>query len=177
MTANPAVRLPEADPNQIETPANEPLLIVRRTFDAPCPLVWECYTTPAHLAHFWGPRGTTTVARVDLRVGGVLRFDWRWPDGSGFGYTSVYTEIAAPARMVYRDAPEDWKGGLDGLPTLELLTTIELSEAAGRTTIKVTVRFASLAVRDESVQRGFAGMVVNGNDRFAEYLVTLPRRG
>jgi uncharacterized protein YndB with AHSA1/START domain len=166
-----------ADPSRVETPANEPLLIVTRTFDAPRALVWECYTTPAHLAHFWGPRGTTSVASVDLKVGGVLRFDWRFPDGSGFGYTSVYTEIVAPSRMVYRDAPDGWKGGLDGLPPQELLTTIEMSETAGRTTIKVTVRFPSLAVRDESVQRGFAGMVVNGNDRFAEYLATLPHRG
>ena len=172
-----AVHATATDPNQVETPAGEPLLIVRRTFDAPRALVWECYTTPAHLAHFWGPRETKTTAEVDLRVGGVLRFDWRYANGSGFGYTSVYTEIAPPSRMVYRDAPEGWQGGLDGLPPLELLTTIEMTEAAGRTTIKVTVRFASLAVRDESVQRGFTGMVVNGNDRFAEYLASLPRRG
>ncbi len=161
------------NPNQIETPAGEPLLIVTRSFDAPRALVWECYTTPAHLANFWGPHGTQTVARVDLKVGGVLRFDWRTPDGGGFGYTSVYLEIAPPSRMVYRDAPDDWHGGLDGLPPVELITTIEMSEAAGRTTIKVTVRFASLAVRDESVQRGFAGMVSMGNDRLAEYLPTL----
>jgi uncharacterized protein YndB with AHSA1/START domain len=179
MSAHPAAAAATstADPNRVDTPASKPLLIVTRTFDAPRDLVWECYTTPAHLAHFWGPRGTTTVARVDLRIGGVLRFDWRFPDGSGYGYTSVFTEIAPPARMVYRDAPDDWKGGLDGLPPLELITTIEMSEVAGRTTIKVIVRFPSLAVRDESVQRGFTGMVVNGNDRFAEYLATLPHRG
>ena len=165
-----AAQATAADPNHIETPAGEPLLIVRRTFDASRALVWECYTTPAHLAHFWGPRGTSTVARVDLRVGGVLRFDWRAPDGSGFGYSSVYLEIAAPARMVYRDAPDDWQGGLDGLPPVEIITAIGMSEAVGRTTVEVTVRFTSLAVRDQSVERGFAGMVVNGNDRLAEYL-------
>ena len=159
-----------ADPNHIETPAGEPLLVVTRTFDAPRELVWECYTTPAHLAQFWGPRGTTTVARVDLRVGGVWRVDWKFPDGSGYGYSSVFTEIAPPSRMVYRDAPDDWQGGLDGLPPVELVTTIEMTEAAGRTTVKVSVRFASLAVRDQSVERGFAGMVATGNDRLAEYL-------
>ena len=159
-----------ADANQIETPAGEPLLIVTRAFDAPRALVWECYTTPAHLAHFWGPRGTSTVARVDLRVGGMWRVDWKSPDGSGYGYSSVFTEIVPPARLVYRDAPADWLGGLEGLPPMELLTAIELNESAGRTTVKVTVRFSSLAVRDQSVERGFAGMVVNGNDRLAEYL-------
>jgi uncharacterized protein YndB with AHSA1/START domain len=165
------------DANRIETPAGEPVLVVTRNFDAPRGLVWDCYTKPAHLAHFWGPRGTTTKAHVDPRVGGVLRFDWRAPDGSGFGYSSVFLEIAPPGRMVYRDTPDDWRGGLDGLPPEEIVTTIEMSEAAGKTTVKVTVRFASLAARDQAVERGFAGMVVNGNDRFAEYLVTLPRRG
>jgi hypothetical protein len=41
----------------------------------------------------------------------------------------------------------------------------------------VHVRCASVAARDETVQRGFAGMVGVGNDRLAEYLPTLIKGG
>jgi uncharacterized protein YndB with AHSA1/START domain len=39
-------------------------------------LVFTCLTTPEHLTHFWGPRGSHAPAegiRIDLRPGG--RFD------------------------------------------------------------------------------------------------------
>ncbi len=46
-----------------------------RVYDAPAELLFECLTTPEHLAHFWGPEGTTTPVEnitVDLRVGGLF---------------------------------------------------------------------------------------------------------
>ena len=176
MTAANA-RMPAADAdNHIEMPADDAIIRVTRAFAAPRALVWECYTIPAHLAHFWGPRDTITTATVDLRIGGLWRIDWRGADGSGFGYSSVLLEVDAPKRMVYRDAPDGWPGGLDGLPPIELHTVIALAESGGRTAVTVTVRFNSVALRDENARRGFTGMVVNGNDRLAEYLATLPPR-
>ncbi len=34
-------------------------LTLDRTFDAPRELVWQCYTDPAHLTKWWGPRACT----------------------------------------------------------------------------------------------------------------------
>jgi uncharacterized protein YndB with AHSA1/START domain len=160
----------------VSIPADEPLLVITRTFDAPRVLIYECYTDPAHMAHFWGPRDAKTIARLDPRPGGVWRIDWQYANGGRFGYTSVYLELSPPERIVYRDAPDDWRGGLEGLPPLEMHTTILLTETGGRTTLTVTVRWLTIAARDENVQRGFAGMVAVGNDRLAEYLPTLAKR-
>src|SRR5690349_9170760 len=47
-------------------------LIYRRIHDAPRELLFDCMTTPEHLAHFWGAAGTTTPIEditVDLRPG------------------------------------------------------------------------------------------------------------
>ena len=85
----------------------------------------------------------------------------------------VYLDIVAPERIHYRDCPQDWPGGLDGLPPAELISTIGLAETSGRTTVHVHVRAASVAARDETVARGFADMVGMGHDRLAEYLPTL----
>ena len=161
------------NPNYVTTPADDPVILITRTFDAPRALVYKCYTDPVHMPHFWGPRDATTVSQIDLRVGGVWRTDWRYADGKDYGYTSIYTEISPPGRIAYRDAPRDWQGGLEGLPPAELISTIELTEAAGKTTVRVTVRCTSIEARDENVRRGFAGMVSVGHDRLEDYLKTL----
>jgi uncharacterized protein YndB with AHSA1/START domain len=150
---------------------------IDREMAAPRGLVWKCYTEPEHLARFWGPRDAKTTATVDLRAGGVWRTKWTYENGAEYGYSSVYLEIVAPERLHYRDAPHGWTGGLEGLPPAELTSTIALTEQNSRTNVHVHVRAASPALRDETVARGFAGMVGVGNDRLEEYLATLLTEG
>jgi len=162
-----------SDKNIVIAPPGENWFSIVRTFEAPRRLVYKCYTEPQHMARFWGPRGSNAKCRIDLRVGGVWRVDWRFPDGSGFGYSSVYLEIVPDERLHYRDAPADWIFGLDGLPPADLVSTISLDERDGRTTVTVRVECASIAARDDNIKRGFTGMVSTGHDRLAEYLLTL----
>ena len=163
--------------NVVTVPPGADYFTIERSFEAPRLLVWKCYTEPQHLARFWGPREATTAATVDLRVGGLWRTVWTYPSGQTYGYNSVYLEIVRPERIHYRDAPNDWSGGLDGLPPAELISTIGLTEREGRTTVLANVTAATVALRDETVARGFAGMVSMGNDRLGEYLATLAREG
>lgn len=157
----------------VSVPAGADYFTIDRVLDAPRALIWKCYTQPQHLARFWGPRDARTAATVDLRVGGLWRTDWTYESGARYGYSSVFLELVEPERIRYRDCPGDWPGGLDGLPPAELVSTIELSETDGRTNVHVHVLAASVALRDETVARGFAGMVAVGNDRLEEYLQTL----
>jgi uncharacterized protein YndB with AHSA1/START domain len=163
--------------NIVSAPSGENWFSITRTFEAPRRLVWRCYTEPQHLARFWGPRDARTTSTIDLRVGGVWRTEWAYDNGTSFGYSSVYLDLTEPERIHYRDAPNDWPGGLDGLPPVELLSTISLAEADGRTTMAAHVECVSVAARDETVRRGFAGMVSTGNDRLADYLKTLNQGG
>ena len=160
--------------NIISAPPGENWFSIVRRFTAPRTLVYKCYTEPHHMARFWGPRESTLAeCRIDLRVGGVWWVRWRYPDGTLFGYASVYLGIVPGELLHYRDAPSDWTFGLEGLPPLELDSTIALAEDTGITTVTVTVRCVSVAARDDNVRRGFAGMVSVGHDRLAEYLTTL----
>jgi uncharacterized protein YndB with AHSA1/START domain len=159
--------------NLVTAPAGADYFTIERSFDAPRRLIWKCYTEPQHLARFWGPRDAATKATIDLRVGGVWLTEWTYANGSTYGYGSVYLELKEPERIHYRDCPKDWRGGLDDLPPVELLSTIDLTEAEGRTTVHVHVRCVSVEARDETIKRGFAGMVGMGHDRLAEYLPTL----
>lgn len=163
--------------NIVTVPPGADYFTIERSFVAPRPLVWKCYTEPQHLVRFWGPREATCDVTVDLRVGGLWRTQWTYPSGHVYAYGSVYLEIAEPEKLHYRDAPSDWRGGLDELPPPELISTISLSQRGGETTVVAHIQAVSVALRDETVARGFAGMVSLGNDRLTDYLATLIEEG
>ena len=53
-----------------------------RVFDFPRELVFNAWTDPEHLVHWWGPKGfTNTFHEFDLRPGGIWRFVMHGPDG------------------------------------------------------------------------------------------------
>jgi len=160
--------------NIVRAPAGESWFSITRGFAAPRRLVYKCYTEPQHLAHFWGPRGSRlTECSIDLRVGGVWLMGWEFPDGRSWRYASVFLGIVPYTELHYRDAPNDWVFGLDGLPPLELESTIALTDQGRGTQVIVTFRCRSAEARDEAVRRDFTGMGGTGNDRLAEYLATI----
>ncbi len=53
----------------------EPTIVFNREFDAPRDLVWQVWTDPKHIVHWWGPNGfTNTIHSMDVKPGGVWRF-------------------------------------------------------------------------------------------------------
>src|ERR1700744_5089244 len=79
-----------------------------RVFDAPRELVFSCMIDPAHLAHFWGPAGTSAPAErihVDPRPGGVFETVMvNDADGSEYPTRATYLEVTEPERLVWREA-------------------------------------------------------------------------
>ena len=58
-------------------PKDEPSMICTRSFDAPVALVWKVFTTPEHVARWWGPRSFAPVKKIDkleLKKGGQWRY-------------------------------------------------------------------------------------------------------
>jgi uncharacterized protein YndB with AHSA1/START domain len=158
----------------VTTPADDPVIVIERVFDAPRVLMFKLFTDPSHLVHFWGPHGSTNpVCEMDVRPGGTWVQVMRFPNGDEYRTTSVYLEIVEPERIVYRDVPNDSIGGLDGLPPPQLVTTILFEEIAGKTKLVARVRAQSLAHRDETIRRGFANVVSQGYERIDAYLLTL----
>jgi uncharacterized protein YndB with AHSA1/START domain len=156
------------------TPADDPVIIIERLFDAPPALMFKLFTDPYHLVHFWGPHGATNpVCEMDVRPGGKWLQVMRFPNGNEYRSTSVYLEIVEPERIVYRDVPDDSAGGLDGLPPPQLVTTILFEDLGGKTKLVAHVRAQSVAHRDETVRRGFADVVSQGYERIDAYLLTL----
>ena len=151
-------------------------IIVTRVLDAPRELVFEAWTQPEHVKHWWGPKGfTTPFCEIDLRPGGVFLRCMRSPEGRDFWVTGVFREVVAPERLVFTDSFADAEGNVvsaadDGsgpdVP-VERLITVTFEEHAGST--RVTVRHDGLepgAERD-LVSQGWA----SGLESLAEYVV------
>jgi uncharacterized protein YndB with AHSA1/START domain len=108
-------------------------LVFTRVLDAPRRLVFDAWTRPEMLKHWFGPHGwSLVVCEIDLRVGGRWRFVLRDPDGTEMGMRGVYREIVAPERTVYTET-------FDGMPGESLVTGV-LAEHDGKTKLTATVR-------------------------------------
>ncbi len=137
-----------------------PELSMERVLDAPRNLVFDAWSTPQHLAHWWGPKGFTLPScTVEFHAGGAFRFVFRGPDGTDYPFVGKYLEVARPERIVF-------KGVIHNTPGQEVLTTVTFEEHRGKTTLRVhqTYSFESDATR--GAREGWTQTL----DRLAEYL-------
>jgi uncharacterized protein YndB with AHSA1/START domain len=123
-------------------------VVVTRVVDAPRRLVFEAMSNPEHLPQWMtGPEGwTMPVCEIDLRPGGAWRYVYRKADGSEMTLQGSYREVAPPERVV---STESW-----GPEWPETVNTMVLTEAAGRTTITMTIRYPSQEARDAALRTG-----------------------
>ena len=94
-------------PSNDDLPADR-LIVTTRILEAPRELVWQVWTDPQHLAHWWGPTGfSTTTDTIDVRVGGQWRFTMHGPDGTDYKNLITFLEVDVPSRLAYRHAGEE----------------------------------------------------------------------
>lgn len=157
---------------------------VTRTFDAPRELVWRAHTEAKHLARWWGPKGfETTVARLELRPGGMFLYKMTSAAGQVMWGRFIYRDIAAPGRLAFVLSFSDESGGITRAPMdanwpLEMLKVITLVEQGGRTvlTLRGWPLDASEAER-RAYTEGFKSMDGGFNASFDELAAYLPRMG
>jgi uncharacterized protein YndB with AHSA1/START domain len=139
-------------------------IVMSRTFDAPCDLVFKTMTDPNLIPQWWGPRYlTTTVDEMEVRPGGRWRYVQRDPQGNEHAFHGVYHDITAPERLVCTFEYE-------GVPGHVLLETVTLEEVDGKTKMTDQSVFQSVADRDGMVQSGMESGATEMMDRLGELL-------
>lgn len=72
-------------------------IVLTRLIDAPRELVFAAWTDPDQIQKWFGPAGMTIETKeIDLRAGGVWRFDMVASDGTRFDNRMVFLRIVAP---------------------------------------------------------------------------------
>ena len=122
-------------------------IVITRTFDAPRELVFKLWTTPEHVARWWGPRGfTTTIYEMDVRPGGTWRLNMRGPDGTNYKNRIVFEEVVRPERLVYKHTPEH------GSEPVNFSTTVTFDDQNGKTTVTLHMMFPTAEQRNYVVE-------------------------
>ncbi|MHA6288493.1 SRPBCC family protein [Maricaulis sp. CAU 1757] len=146
-------------------------LTFTRRIDAPRALLWECWTTPAHIRHFFVPKPhTVSECEIDLRPGG--RFNTTFlVDGQEMRNDGVCLEVIEGRRLVFTDTyTEGWKPAAD--PFMTAIIDFE-DHPDGGTTYTATARHRSPEARQRHEDMGFHdgwGMVATQLEDYAQRL-------
>jgi uncharacterized protein YndB with AHSA1/START domain len=153
----------------VTTPSDREIVLTR-AFDAPRDLVFEAWTRPEHVRHWWGWRSSTMVqCEAEVRPGGSWRYVTREKNGAEVPFTGVYQEVAPPERLVYT-AIYDVEPFNQGDPAV---TTVTFREDAGRTTVTATTLYPTKGIRDGVMGSGMEAGAAESYDRLAEHLGTM----
>lgn len=80
-------------------------LVLERTVPLSLHEVWDAWTRPEHLVHWFCPRPWQTIAcEIDLRPGGVFQTVMRGPQGQEHGSLGCFLEVVHLHRLVWTDA-------------------------------------------------------------------------
>ena len=123
-------------------------LIIRRSYPASPEWIWELWTTPEGICAWWAPDGfTTTVERLDLRVGGALDYTMTATGAEQIAFVQQsglplaarshkeFTELEEPSRLAYTSL-------IDFVPGVEPYkhrTVVSLERCSAGTTVEMWV--------------------------------------
>lgn len=153
---------------------------ISRTFNAPRDVVWKAWTDAAALAQWWGPKGCAlSVARLDVRPGGMFLYSMDLPNGDKWWGRFLYREVNAPERLVFVSSFSDEHGGITRAPfsdkwPREVLNILTLTEEGGKTTVSLRGGPQDVTAEERamfegmfaSMQQGFSGTF----DQLDQYL-------
>lgn len=124
-------------------------LVLERNVDVPRELVWQAWTVPEHVKHWFTPAPWKTVeCEIDLRPGGAFRTVMRSPEGQEFPNIGCYLEIIENEKLVWTSALEPgYRPATD--PNLDLpFTAVIMLEPHGTGT-----RYIALALHGDEAGR------------------------
>ncbi|MDW3647112.1 MAG: SRPBCC domain-containing protein [Bacteroidia bacterium] len=138
-------------------------LTLTRTFNAPIKLVWEAWTKPEHIAHWWGPKGMkVNIIEHNFELGGQWRYSMTMPNGAEFITEGIYSLIEELKRI---HSSADFKPMTEGV---ELQSIFE--EAGDKTNFTFHVIHETEEYCKQQEEMGFYKGWGSVFDNLSEYL-------
>jgi uncharacterized protein YndB with AHSA1/START domain len=140
-------------------------IVLARVIDAPRESVFDAWTDPEQLAEWFGPRGLRIETHeVDIRVGGVWRFDMVGADVR-YDNRMTFLRIERP-RLIEVDHGSDKD---DDPNKFRMLVTFD-EQTDGKTVLTLRQMHPTRARRDAGI--GFGAVEFGGQtlDKLAEHL-------
>lgn len=149
-------------------------LTLDRVLNAPRALVWDCWTRPEHMVHWFVPRPHRVVdCRLDVRTGGACNCTFE-VEGQRMENPGVYLEVIEGEKLVFTDTyTEGWKPAPEPFMTA-ILTFADAGE--GRTAYRAVVRHRSPEAKKQHEEMGFHEGWGTVADQLVEYANELGAR-
>ncbi len=136
----------------------ESTITIERVFDAPREKFFSVVTNKELIPKWWVGQGyDVRCEEMDVREGGKWRHIQKMEDGTEYAFYGVYHEIAKNERVIQTFE-------FSGLPERGhvILEKMELSDVdGGKTKLKVTQSYFSVADRDGMLQSGMESGMEN----------------
>lgn len=138
-------------------------LTIEAVVNGPKDKVWQFYADKDSFEKWWGPEGWETTAKeFDFRPGGRVLYDMHcvdknqgeWYDQHSWGIMNIQ-EIDEGSRIAFEDVFSDETGEANTeMPTTQ--TSVELTDAEGKTKITTRSVFKTVEQLEELVKMGMA---------------------
>ncbi len=108
-----------------------------RVLKAPRKTVFEVFTKPDHLVHWWAPKPFTMPrCEIDLRPGGKWSYLFRSPEGVEHDCQAIYRAVEPPTKLVMESSVPD----AQGKPFFTIRQTILLEDKGAETGLVLEVK-------------------------------------
>ena len=150
-------------PTPEPSPAAEPFsLTISRIIQAPRQRVFEAWTDPQHLQHWWGVRQgyTAPIVEIDLREGGRYRLAMLAPEAERPNIVGgVFREVQPPEKLSFTWTWERGPADNPDWQPAETLVTVEFRDLGDATEVTLThTGFPEAPMRDEHTN-GWSGAI------------------
>jgi uncharacterized protein YndB with AHSA1/START domain len=146
-------------------------MVITRVFDAPRELVFDAWTDPEQIVHWWGPTGfTTTIEKMDVRPGGEWIHVMHGPDGTDYPNKSAFIEVVRPELLSSTHGGHGREGSTE--VNAKKIVTFEKVEG-NKTLLTLRMVFPSTEARDTIIRE--YGAIEGGKQtlaRLAEHLAS-----
>ena len=132
-------------------------LSIKQTFNAPVSRLFACFTRAELLSQWHAPSDTmTTVAEVNLKIGGRYRIAMTDSDGKVHTAVGEFHEIEESSRLVYS---WNWEGS-EGPDTI---VTVLFEPKGSKTEVELTHRGFAQEVEAQHHSQGWSGIFTRLN--------------
>jgi uncharacterized protein YndB with AHSA1/START domain len=133
-------------------------IIFNRTLPAPREQVFDAWTRPEHIKHWWDPTGTPlSECLVDLRPGGSFKFT-NQDSAHSPPFTGTYQRIERPSRLEFE--------------ALGAFGTVALEAKGAATEMTVSIRCSSTEHLEQFIKLGVHEGTARTLNNLAAYLPT-----
>lgn len=125
-------------------------VVITRVIDAPRDLVFSAWTDADQIMTWFGPDGMTIETKeIDIRVGGVWRFDMVAADGTRYTNRMTFLRVEAPGLLEVEHGSDQ----ADDPGTFRMLVTFD-EQSDGKTVLTLRQMHPSKARRQEVIAFG-----------------------